>query len=205
MPPVSDRVSPPPRPGALTPEAQISLATRVCAGDGAAEDELALLFQKRVWLMVRSRVRDAETARDLSQEVLLAVVMALRQGKLREGARLAAFVYGTARNVVNGHFRAKPPECEPLLAETVACEADDVVQRVHERRVMERLMKSLDATDRRILGLTLGEGLKPGEIAERLGLSPEVVRARKARAIKRAVEQMSGPSARPRSASARER
>ncbi len=176
----------------MTPEAQTLLASRVSAGDRAAEDELARLFQKRVLLMVLSRVRGVETARDLSQEVLMAVLVALRKGQLRDRARLSAFVYGTARNVVRGYFRSKPPDCVPLVAETVTCSADDVVRHLHERRVVAQLMESLDATDRCVLGLTLAEGLKPGEIAERLGLSSEVVRARKSRALKRAVELVRG-------------
>jgi RNA polymerase sigma-70 factor (ECF subfamily) len=49
-------------------------------------------------------------------------------------------------------------------------------------------LKQLDPTDRRILLLTLVEGLKPAEIADRLGLSAEVVRARKSRAVKKIVE-----------------
>jgi RNA polymerase sigma-70 factor, ECF subfamily len=179
------------------PEAQAALALRVFEGDGAAENELARLFQRRVLLMTRSRVRNPETARDLTQEVLMAVVLALRKGKVREGEKLAAFVYGTARNVVNGFFRSKPPDCVPLFPEAATSHADDVVQDLHERTLMRRVMQGLDDADRRILNLTLVEGLKPGEIAERLNLSSEVVRARKSRAVKRAVacvRESSAPS-----------
>lgn len=170
------------------PEAQAALALRVLEGDAAAEDELARRFQRRVLMMTRSRVRNPETARDLTQEVLMAVVLALRKGKVREGERLAAFVYGTARNIVNGFFRSKPPECVPLFPGAATSDADDVVQSLHERSLMRRVMQHLDEADRRILNLTLVEGLKSGEIAARLNLSSEVVRARKSRAVKRAVE-----------------
>ena len=44
--------------------------------------------------------------------------------------------------------------------------------------------------DRRVLLLTLVDGLRSGEIAERLGLRADVVRARKARAIKRLTERV---------------
>jgi DNA-directed RNA polymerase specialized sigma24 family protein len=49
-------------------------------------------------------------------------------------------------------------------------------------------ISSLDRVDRDILLLTLVEGLKPGAIAERLGLSNDVVRQRKQRATRRVVE-----------------
>jgi RNA polymerase sigma factor (sigma-70 family) len=43
----------------------------------------------------------------------------------------------------------------------------------------------LGKSEQEILRLTLVEGLKPGEIATRLGLKPEVVRKRKSRAVHR--------------------
>jgi RNA polymerase sigma-70 factor (ECF subfamily) len=47
-----------------------------------------------------------------------------------------------------------------------------------------------DRVDREILTLTLFEGLKPGEIARRVGLSPEAVRTRKSRAVQRVIEEL---------------
>jgi RNA polymerase sigma factor (sigma-70 family) len=179
-------------PDDLVPDQQALLAKRVHEGDGLAEDELARLFHRRVLVFMLSRVRNAETARDLAQEVLLAVVLALRKGQLREGHKLAAFVYGTARNVVNGFFRSKPPDSVPLSPEHATTGADDILDRLHQSTQMTRLLESLEDGDRRILGLILVEGLKPGEVALRLGLSSEVARARKSRAIKRAIECMQG-------------
>jgi RNA polymerase sigma factor (sigma-70 family) len=176
----------------LAPEAQALLAARVYEGDCSAEEEVARLFHRRVLMMTLSRVRNAETARDLTQEVLLAVVLALRKGQVRDTGKLAAFIHGTARNVVNGFFRSRPPESVPLSPEHAIAGADDILDNLHQTSLMTRLLDSVDAADRRILSLTLLEGLKPGEIAERLGLSSEVVRARKSRAIKRAMVCMRG-------------
>ena len=55
---------------------------------------------------------------------------------------------------------------------------------------MRRALATLDATDRKILLLTLVEGLKPGEIGARLGLTSEIVRARKSRALKKTIERV---------------
>jgi DNA-directed RNA polymerase specialized sigma24 family protein len=52
----------------------------------------------------------------------------------------------------------------------------------------------LDPTDKAILQLTLVEGLKPGIIAQKLRLNPDVVRQRKLRATRRVVEFVSGQS-----------
>ena len=91
----------------LTPQQQSTLVERIRRLEAPAEEELVHLFSNRVAFLVRTRTRDPEAARDLTQEVLLAVVLALRNGHLREAERLAAFVYGTARNVINNYLRTR--------------------------------------------------------------------------------------------------
>ena len=91
----------------LTPQQQGTLAERIRRHEPSAEEELVRLFSNRVAFLVSTRTRDREAARDLTQDVMLAVVLALRDGHLREPERLAAFVYGTARNVVNNYLRTR--------------------------------------------------------------------------------------------------
>jgi RNA polymerase sigma-70 factor (ECF subfamily) len=139
--------------------------------------------------LARSRTHDPEGARDVTQEVMFAVVCALRNGNVRETQRLAAFVYGTARNLINNHLRARGRRKEDPINDAfdTASQSDPVDKR--ERAVLvRRALEALDSTDRKILLLTLVEGLKPGEIASRLSLTPEVVRTRKSRAVKRTTE-----------------
>ena len=150
------------------------------------------LFGDRVRFLVVARTRDPEVARDLAQDVMLAVVRALRGGQLRDPERLSGFVYGTARNVINNYLRtrSRSPREEPIdaaLQVASAVAAADTSERV---ALVRRTLATLDATDRRILLLTLVEGLKPGEIGARLGLSSEVVRARKSRALKKTIERV---------------
>ena len=63
----------------LTPEQQSSLAERIHGHEPSAEEELVRLFSDRVRFLVLARTRDPEVARDLAQEVMLAVVRALRR------------------------------------------------------------------------------------------------------------------------------
>jgi DNA-directed RNA polymerase specialized sigma24 family protein len=49
-------------------------------------------------------------------------------------------------------------------------------------------ISSLDPLDRSILQMTLVDGLKPGVIAQRLRLNPDVVRQRKLRATRRVID-----------------
>jgi len=54
--------------------------------------------------------------------------------------------------------------------------------------MVERALAELKPDDREILRMTLVDGLKPGEIAARTGLTSEVVRKRKSRASKKLQE-----------------
>ena len=177
----------------LTPEHQITLVERVRSRDGPAEEELVQLFSDRIAFLVRTRTRDPEAARDLTQDVLMAVVLALRNGQLREADRLAAFVYGTARNVINNYLRTRSrvPR-EDAIDDDLhpANRSQDPLEDTERATLARHALGILDSLDRRILLLTLVEGLKPGEIAARLGLTSEVIRTRKSRALKKAIERV---------------
>jgi RNA polymerase sigma-70 factor (ECF subfamily) len=180
----------------LTPEHQSTLADRVRSRDPAAEEELVDLFAGRIRCLACARTHDPEVARDLTQEVLLAVVSALRRGQLRNDERLAGFIYGIARNLINNHLRARGRGLrEPPLREALRHPGfSDPVEDAEQLALVRRALFGLPQIDRRILLLTLAEGLKPGDIAIRVGLSPEVVRARKSRAIKKVMDRVNALS-----------
>jgi RNA polymerase sigma factor (sigma-70 family) len=187
--------------GALAEPGDLArVAERIRNGDGAAEEELVRQFNDRVRVFVSARTRDRELARDLGQEVMIHVLTGLRRGQLRDPERVGAFVYGIARNVVNNHFRTNRDDraseiAEELPAGTLSpAEEFEAGQR---RTLVRRALRQLDRGDCRILLMTLVDGLKPGEIADRLGLTSEVVRARKSRALKRVVERVQELSRKP--------
>ena len=138
------------------------------------------------------RSRDPEAARDLAQDVMLAVVRALRNEQLREPERLAGFVYGTARNVINNYLRTRSrlPKEDSIDAALHLASPPDPVDHGERIGLVRRALGTLGSTDRKILLLTLVEGLKPGEIGVRLGLTSEIVRARKSRALKKTIERV---------------
>jgi RNA polymerase sigma-70 factor (ECF subfamily) len=168
---------------------QTGLVARLAQGDPAAESELVEHFTPRIRAMMMARTRDPDLARDLTQDTLIALLQTLRQGQLRESDRLAAFAHGIARNICNNFFRTR--QREPISTElaedlAVAAPGDDPEER-EKLALLQQGLAELSDADRQILQMTLADGLKPGEIAERLGLTSEVVRARKSRAQKRVV------------------
>ena len=176
----------------IDPQQQSTLAERIRNHDPSAEEELVRLFSRRVACLVIARTRDREIARDLTQDVMLAVVLALRDGHLREPERLAAFVLGTARNLVNNYLRTlrRQPREDPIDPGFDLASMPAEFENTERADLVRQALGALDSTDRKILSLTLVEGLKPGEIALRLGLTPEVVRTRKSRAVRKVTERV---------------
>jgi RNA polymerase sigma-70 factor (ECF subfamily) len=177
-----------------------ALATRVASGDQAAEKTLIEHVAPRIRAMALARTRDVDLARDLTQESLIAVLLAARKGQIRDLDRVAAFVCGVARNVINNHRRKtfklqeSPLEDELLHSGLPALIAEDDHEEAERKRLMTRALSALGPSDRQVLLLTLVQGLKPGEIAAKTGLSPDVVRTRKSRALKRVLETLENQS-----------
>jgi RNA polymerase sigma factor (sigma-70 family) len=168
-----------------------ALVARVAAGQTEAETTLVEHFLPRVRVMMLARTRDADLARDLTQDTLMAVLQAARRGQIRDPDRVAAFVHGVARNLANNHARGIRAQAEAPLE---AMPVEPFVEDDHDTRERQALLvqglEAIAESDRHILELTLVEGMKPGEIAERLGLTSDVVRARKSRARKRVIEAL---------------
>ena len=170
------------------PRATAGLAKSVLQQRSDIEDEFVRHFHDRVFLMALVRTGEREAARDLAQETMLAVIRNLRDGRLLDAERLPGYVCGTARNLISNHLRtrSRKPEGGPPPEELPAPDCQVDVEQSERLFLARRAIARLQPADRLILLLTLVDGLKPGEIAERLNLSSEVVRKRKSRALERA-------------------
>ena len=171
----------------LSADAGAALFERIRLGDAAAEAELVESFDGKVYAMAMARTRDREASKDLVQDTLWAVVHALRGGHLRAPDKLAAFVSGTARNLINNYCRTRTRTVRDIPATPQALTAD-ADQRLDDQRradAVRRAVRGLEPIDRRILTLTLVHGFSAVEVAARLGQSPDAVRQRKSRAVKK--------------------
>jgi RNA polymerase sigma-70 factor (ECF subfamily) len=189
------RYNPPATQGVCLPSAADAgelrtLAKRIHQGDTAAETELVHEFSHRIFVMGVVRTRDREAARDLVQDVLMAVIAALRKGQLQDADKLAGFVHGTARNLINNFLRdeSQRPPMDPLPEELAQASSIAQLEDAERVRLVHQALERLGQEDRKVLWMTLVGGQKPGEIAAALGLTPEVVRTRKLRAVKKVTE-----------------
>jgi RNA polymerase sigma-70 factor (ECF subfamily) len=161
------------------------LVTRItCGHDREAEGELYSRMAPRVRLYGLRHLRDGQAADDLTQQVLITTIEALRAGRVREPEKLASFVLGTCRMTVldlrRGASRRKrlleqfgvdllvpAPSSEPPL---------DYEQLVH-------CMKHLKERDRTVVVMTFYDERTSADVAGSLGLSEANVRVIRHRAI----------------------
>jgi RNA polymerase sigma factor (sigma-70 family) len=174
------------------PGEQASLAERIRTGDAPAEGAFVLAFRQKVFIMLLARIRNAEDAREITQDVMFSVLRALRDGRVREIEKLSAFVHGTARNLANNYLRChnQRPADVPITPDMLLVDPVNQTEISDRLRLVHQALQRLDLVDRRILTMTLLEGLKPGEIAGKLSLNPELVRQRKSRALKQVIAQV---------------
>jgi RNA polymerase sigma factor (sigma-70 family) len=166
------------------------IVDRIRQGDAQAETEVVLQFTQRIFVMSFVRTRDREAARDLVQEVLMAVIGALRKGQLQDPEKLPAFIHGTARNLINNQRRdmKQHPPFEPLPEELSQDSLVGQLEEAERVRLVHQALAQLGSEDRKILRMTLVEGRKPADIASILKLSSDVVRTRKLRALRKVHE-----------------
>jgi len=168
------------------------LPNRIRGGDRLAEDELAACFRERVYVMSLARTRDRETSREIAQDVMVAVLVALRDGRLRKSESLASFVFSTTRHHIGSHLRSavRRREAAPEPPRDSNPSPHDKLEADERLELIRECLEELTPDDREILTLTLVEGLTPREIAARLHLEPGVVRQRKTRAKRRIMEKV---------------
>jgi RNA polymerase sigma factor (sigma-70 family) len=172
---------------------ETALVAAIAAGSPESESVFVARYLPKVRTLLIIRSRNPELALDLQQDVMIEALCALRKGQLRDAERLPAFVAGIARNVLNSHFRGQSrlPLHEELpeeIADRIEENPSDSEATEERRRMAQQAIASLNEVDRSILQMTLVDDMKPGMIADRLGLNPDVVRQRKLRATRRVME-----------------
>lgn len=130
--------------------------------------------------MILRMTRDATLTNDLTQDVLIAVVVALREGRIRQPEALAAYMHQSARHIVYAaHRKPQPiavselPEQESLWVDRPRtpleqCEEDELHRIAHE--VLAELPTQ---RDRDLLTGYYIEGADKAELMQRLQLTAD--------------------------------
>lgn len=89
-------------------DTQFSLAARIRGGDGEAEAELLAAYLPGVRVMVRKQCRPNDPAlEDLVQDVLVRVLVHLRDGEVRDPMALPSYVRAMVSNTVISKYRQR--------------------------------------------------------------------------------------------------
>lgn len=173
------------------PDAQL---VREIAGNGAqrtaAEAALCRRFAPRIRLYGLRHLRDEERARDLVQQVLCALLLALRAGKVAEPDKLDRYVLGICRHSAQ-RMRALDARAEPLPHDALSTVMTDAslaaaMDAPVERPAFSALVRCFDALELRakqIVHLSFQAERSADEIAAELALSAGNVRVLRHRAI----------------------
>lgn len=152
------------------------------ASDRAAEAELFRRMAPRVHLYGMRHLRDSHAAQDLSQQVIVTVLEALRAGRLREPEKLAAFVLGTARMIVLDMRRGTGRRKHLLetfgLPEPVPPQLPQL-----DHHHLTRCLQNLKERERAVIVMSFYDEQSSDEVARSLGVSEANVRVIRHRAI----------------------
>jgi RNA polymerase sigma-70 factor (ECF subfamily) len=156
------------------------LAVRCQLGESAAFDELVERWHAPLWHYARRLTNDDEAAADVVQEVWVRVVRGLP--RLRDGARLRAWIFGIARRVLMDRLRERyaTPRMQPLDDHEPA--ADDPGTIDEDVALMQEELAALPVPDRELLVLFYLREFTLGQLAEVLAVPVGTVKSRLFRA-----------------------
>ena len=154
-------------------------------GEASAFDAVFAAYRRRLYAYLVRMTRAREVAEDLLQETFLR--LARGATALREDTRLGAWLFTVAHRLVVSWARAQ--EVRRQLAGDLPREVRgdgrsplEAVADSQTQLALERALAALPAPAREVAVLVGIEGMQPAEVAEILGLKPDAVRQRLARA-----------------------
>jgi len=151
-----------------------------------SERELCERYAARIRGYGLRHLRDRAAAADLVQHVLIAVLQAVRAGRVAEPTRLDAYVLGTCRNAVLEMRRGDARRVR--LAERAReglPEGFDPKWEAPDQRRLEHCLQLLEARDRAVVLATFVEDRDADEIGAALQLTAGNVRVIRHRALAR--------------------
>lgn len=166
--------------------------------DTAAFDRFYRTHVEAVERFVSRRVDDPYLVADLTVEVFLAAIDAVRASTVIRGQPIG-WLYGVARNLMSAEFRRYDREKRALgrLAGRAMVDGDDLarledrIDAEAQRRALYLAMASLSDAERAVLELVALDGLTVRDAADALGIRPTAARLRLHRARGRLKNELS--------------
>lgn len=173
-------------------------------GSPHAFDRAYETYRARIFAFLVRMTGRRDLAEDLFQETWIR--LASRAHALADDTRLAPWLFTVARNLYRSHLRWTALDAERLdqlsLDPTGAAAATPyhAAAENETRQRLERAVASLPPLYREVILLVAVDKLRPIDAAEVLGIKPEALRQRLARARTRLAEALEQPRAQQRKA-----
>jgi len=162
------------------------LLERARRGDSDAIMEIYEQYFPPVYQFIRLRVDEAQLAEDLTSEVFLKLVTALR-GRNAPRQSLRGWIFRVARNVMHTHFGKERRYPIVTLKEWTPAPADDEPEVQFIRSLnLERArhaLRMLNAEQQEVLILRFGQKLNLKATAEVMGKSVSAIKSLQFRAV----------------------
>lgn len=141
-------------------------------------------------LIALRSLNDADAAEEVVQETLLRGMQAIAAGRFHDHGSVGAYFRGICRHVVVDRVRKshRTTSLDALPEQADGNPSNDALQTLVSREQKQRVIRALaelPAREFECLRMSFYEGLKPGEIAKRLGEPGPRIRKRLSRALKK--------------------
>lgn len=167
-----------------TSDAVLARRVLVAGGEGVAEAELCRRFARRALLYGLRHLKNSAAAEDLAQEALVTMLLALREGKLRDPEQIASFVLGTCRTLAIAQGRTARRRDELLAREPLQLAVAEHSHQIDHAR-LRGCIERLSERERSIIMLTFQQETSVEVIARTLGLTAGNVRVLRHRTLAR--------------------
>ena len=161
------------------------IITRAKSGDAGAFGELYTRYAGLILRYLYARLREQESAQDLTQEVFVRVIKGIGGFEFRGEKSFLGWLYTIAGNVLIGQARRKRAVSTPLddSLELVDPRSQDAVLSIFDRVALQQAITQLTEDQQQVLTLKFFADMTNQEIAAILGRTEGAVKALQHRAL----------------------
>ncbi|MBA4120523.1 MAG: hypothetical protein C0513_07480 [Isosphaera sp.] len=181
------------------PDGLAAVLAAAARGDEAAWRELVGRYARRVFALVRSRIRRADLAEEVTQSVLVTVASKIRSGSYVERGAFESWLFRIAMNRTRDEARRLSRQAEPTDPEHFERDAAPPAESAEGREsrqtqaaALRGAMARLSDADRAIIELRHHAGLSFAQIAAALDEPLGTLLARHHRALRKLKDMLAG-------------
>lgn len=171
----------------ITKEEELELINRSIEHDRDAFARLYQCYFRKIYIFLRTRVRESSEVEDLTEQVFLNAWKGLPAYK-NEGKHLLPWLYRLAHNITVDFYRQKDEadlslDSDEVYSENMPTDPSDQVQRVLDMDELARAMRVLNEDQQQVITLRFIEGYSSREVSEILEKNENTIRSIQYRAL----------------------